>query len=1066
MYNWRFVYRCVCATAAALLTTTPMAAHAADIFVPAGGNLQAALDAAEAGDTILLQPGATYTGNFRLPVHGGSDYVTIRTAGNDAELPPAGARITPAHAPYLAKIKSPNTSAALRTATAAAYWRLMFLEFHANVKGYSDIVQIGDGSTAQSQLSQVPQHFVVDRVYMRGDALHGQKRGIAINGGDITIVNSWIADIKAIGQDSQAIGGWNGTGPFRIENNYLEGAGEVFMLGGDDPKIPNMTPQDLVFRGNMLTKPLSWRSPIVATPSGVRATVADGGSLAAGTYAYRVVARRPASNTTAKSPASTEVSVTAGGGSRVTLEWDAVADATEYLVYGRTPGAQNWYRVVTSTTMTDDGAATGSAGTPSSSGTVWSVKNIFELKHVRRALISYNVMENNWAQAQQGIGILITPRNQNGGCLWCVVEDVTFEYNTVRHAGGGLKILGWDDEQPSQQTKNVIIRHNEFSDISKAWGGTAYVFTIIDGPKNVTIDHNTLISPSGGGVLQVDYAPAEQFTFTNNVARHNTYGIQGGGKGFGNTAIAYYFPGGVVARNVFAGGSASKYPAGNEFPALADFESHFADYAGSDFSLVPGTNWAQTGTDGLDLGADVAAIAAQSELAPPRVTTTAVPATTEFVAYAETLGVEGGRAPYRWSLSNGTLPPGLSLGEDTGAISGMTTLFGDAAFTVQVLDAVGAVAAQPLTIHVERAVPPVEILTQGIADAIATVPYAQAFNAAGGLGTYVWSVTAGTLPAGVSLTPTGVLEGIPTTVGISTFTVTAVDAADQTRLAERAFTVFVVAPPNQPPSISMTAPADGAVVALGATITLAAQPADADGAIQRVDFLLGTTPIGSAFAPAFTLPYVVAVSGSHAFTAVVVDDGGAATSSTPVTVTTRSEIVIHASQVAQMAGNYALVADATAAGGYRLQNPNLGAAKVNVAAAAPASYAEFTFYAEAGRPYQLWMRGKALWNDYANDSVHVQFSAVAGALIGTTTSLTMNLEDGTSAGVAGWGWQDHGYGIGVLGAPIMFTETGLQTVRIQPREDGLSIDQIVLSPEQFLTTSPGTLKDDGTLLPQ
>ena len=54
-------------------------------------------------------------------------------------------------------------------------------------------------------------------------------------------------------------GGWNGPGPFRIENNYLEAAGENFMLGGTDPAISNLVPSDVIFRGNQLAKPREWR---------------------------------------------------------------------------------------------------------------------------------------------------------------------------------------------------------------------------------------------------------------------------------------------------------------------------------------------------------------------------------------------------------------------------------------------------------------------------------------------------------------------------------------------------------------------------------------------------------------------------------------------------------------------------------------------------------------------------------------------------------------------------------------------------------------------------------------
>ena len=1067
MCNWRSAYRSA-SVVALLMTLNPAAANAAEVYVPAGGNLQAAIDAANPGDTIVLQPGATYVGNFRLPVHGGSEYITIRTAASN-QLPPEGTRISPAHLPYLAKIKSPNTSAAMETRAGAAYWRLMLVAFEANVRGYSDILQIGEGSSAQSELWQVPHHVIVDRVHMTGDLLHGQKRGIAINGADLTIINSHIVEMKAIGQDSQAIGGWNGPGPFRIENNHLEGAGEVFMMGGDDPKIPNLTPSDLVFRGNTLTRPLSWRDPIVPAPTGVRATASLNGTLAAGTYAYRVMARRPASNTTAKSPASTEVTVTVTAGSRVTVAWDAVPNATDYVVYGRTPGAQNAYWVVKTPSFTDDGMLAGIAGTPSSSGTMWQVKNLFELKHMRRALISYNLMENNWAQAQQGTAILVSPRNQGGNCLWCQVEYITFEYNVIRRTGSGLKILGWDDEKVSLQTNNIVIRNNEFSDINnKAWGGSGYVFTLINGPRQVTIDHNTLISPYGGGVLTVD-KPVEDFVFTNNVARHNTYGIQGSGYGFGNTAIAYYFPGGLVTRNVFAGGSASKYPAGNEAPSLADFETHFADYAGGDFTLVPGTNWERAGTDGLDLGGNVAAIAARSEMAPPRIITTALPSTTEFLEYQQALEATGGRAPFQWSVANGLLPDGLSIDPQTGEISGTATRFGEYVFTVQVQDATGAVALQPLSVNVARAIAPVNILTTLITDAIETESYSQSFHAEGGSGTYAWSMVSGALPAGLVLTSDGLLAGTPvaTMTGAQMwaqydFAVRAADPADVSRMEERSYSMILHRRPNTNPTVSLSV--DATVVQVGANVTLTAHPADLDGVVDRVDFYVGETLLGSAVAPAFTMTWQVPTSGTFAFSAVAFDDRTAPSLPASVEFATKSEIVIRASEVSQMAGNYTLLADATAADGFGLWLMNKSLAKVNTAVVAPAHYAEFRFYAEAGRPYRLWVRGRAERNSYSNDSVHVQFDGVASALIGTTKSMVVNLEDDASVGVAGWGWQDNGYGAGVLGPEVVFTQTGLQTIRFQNREDGLVIDQVVLSPEQFLTGAPGALKHDATIL--
>ena len=95
---------------------------------------------------------------------------------------------------------------------------------------------------------------------MHGDRYKGQKRGVALNGKQLSVLNSYISDIKAMNADSQAINGYNGAGPFTIENNYLEAAGENVMFGGADPAVTNLVPSDIVLRRNHLFKPLAWRN--------------------------------------------------------------------------------------------------------------------------------------------------------------------------------------------------------------------------------------------------------------------------------------------------------------------------------------------------------------------------------------------------------------------------------------------------------------------------------------------------------------------------------------------------------------------------------------------------------------------------------------------------------------------------------------------------------------------------------------------------------------------------------------------------------------------------------------
>jgi hypothetical protein len=171
-------------------------------------------------------------------------------------------------------------------------------------------------------------------------------------------------------------------------------------------------------------------------------------------------------------------------------------------------------------------------------------------------------------------------------------------------------------------------------------------------------------------------------------------------------------------------------------------------------------------------------------------------------------------------------------------------------------------------------------------------------------------------------------------------------------------------------------------------------------------------------------------------------------------------------------GNYIIVNDVTAAGGARLHNPDMGAAKLTAPLANPANYVELQFTAQAGTAYRLWIRGKAQDDSPFNDSIYVQFSdsvdgqGIAKSRIGTTSAEVINLEDCFACGLSGWGWQDNGWGVGELGPLIFFANSGTHTLRIHYREDGLSIDQIVLSPKNYLTQSPGLVVNDNTILPK
>jgi glycosyltransferase involved in cell wall biosynthesis len=426
------------------------------VHVKSGENLQAALDAAAPGDHITLDPGGTYKGPFRLLRKTGDQWIVITTS---AQLPPRGRRVGPSHAAQMPHLLAEGDFV-IQAMPGAHHYRLVGLEVSpAEGTFVNALIQLGD---KERELEALPHHIVIERSYLHGDKNKGSRRGVALNARSSAVVDSYLADFKEVGADSQAIAGWNGAGPFRIENNFLEAAGENVMFGGADPTVPQLVPADIEVLRNHLSKPLRWK-----------------------------------------------------------------------------------------------------AGDTSYEGTAWAVKNLFELKNARRVLIEGNVFERNWTHAQNGFAILFTVRNQDGGAPWSAVEDVTFTNNVVRHVGGGVNVLGHDDNHPSQQTRRLHIQNNVFLDVGGAWGA-GRLFQLLDGTNNVTIAHNTALQ-TGNILFGGDHAPHTAFVFQNNVAPHNEHGIIGSGTASGTQTIARYFPRSVIDGNIIVGGNAGAYPPGNTF---------------------------------------------------------------------------------------------------------------------------------------------------------------------------------------------------------------------------------------------------------------------------------------------------------------------------------------------------------------------------------------------------------------------------------------------------------------------------------------------------------------------
>jgi hypothetical protein len=212
--------------------------------------------------------------------------------------------------------------------------------------------------------------------------------------------------------------------------------------------------------------------------------------------------------------------------------------------------------------------------------------------------------------------------------------------------------------------------------------------------------------------------------------------------------------------------------------------------------------------------------------------------------------------------------------------------------------------------------------------------------------------------------------------------------------------------------------------------------------------------------------------GTYTFTLTVRDGrGGEDTDSLQVTILPYTEIVLHTGR-RQTVGNWRTVDDTSAAAGARLFYPDGGAPKVNTPFATPPGYVDVSFTADPTQTYKLWVRLKAQNNSFNNDSIWLQFSGVVNGSgqpayrIGTTDGLPVNLEECSGCGISAWGWEDDGWGaVNRNGVLLRFPDGGHQTIRIQVREDGVSVDQIVLSSERYLTARPGSAKNDALILP-
>jgi len=240
--------------------------------------LRSALDKAACGDTIRLQAGGEFAGNFKFPAKSCDDvhWIIVRTSAADSDLPAEGARITPCYAglaslPARPRYACPTPSnvmariiydgkgsGPLMFADGANHYRLVGLEITRGLPGatiYNVVTLPNDKPT---------HHIVFDRVWIHGTAQDETVRGILLGGSKhVAVVDSYFTDFHCVAMgtctDAQAIAGGLGDlemGPYKIVNNYMEGAAETIIFGGG---AATTSPTDIEVRRNYMYKPVTWR---------------------------------------------------------------------------------------------------------------------------------------------------------------------------------------------------------------------------------------------------------------------------------------------------------------------------------------------------------------------------------------------------------------------------------------------------------------------------------------------------------------------------------------------------------------------------------------------------------------------------------------------------------------------------------------------------------------------------------------------------------------------------------------------------------------------------------------
>jgi hypothetical protein len=559
--------------------------------------------------------------------------------------------MTAADAASMAVLRPANPAEAIITGAGVNGWTFQGVCFDSPGGFYNHVYlyneNLGGGNFRNTQ------NIIFDRIVIVGDDPNSTRTGLYLNG-SATVTKSHIANIHKTGEESKAIVLQEGPGPFTITDNYLEAASINVLFGGGDTSSSAHIANDILVEDNYLFKKPAWH------------------------------------------------------------------------------------------------------------GAGYAVKNIFELKTATNVTVRNNLMENNWADAQDGYAILFQPVNDTATSPWNKVENVVFEDNIIQGVENGINILGyeWQVNYTSGQTNNVTFRRNLFIITGITYNDGRFIKAGGE-VGTLVIENNTVVNNGNIGAFYAGAVhPAgesqraalwaiENLTFRNNLTYANG-GLIGDGTAAGNQTLDTFVDVLTWTNNVLANRTGGEsYPLVTWHPSSVTHEAEFSNL--TTYDLKPTSTYINSGYDSSDLGwrelggailvaslsntikiADsltvtrtsvalltatisetervvdtIAATLVTSDtlttsltesrrvidqltaglVGPtPVITTTTLPNGVINGAYAQTITETGGQAPLTFSVSSGSLPPGLTLNTSTGQITGTPTSTGIWSFTIQVTD--------------------------------------------------------------------------------------------------------------------------------------------------------------------------------------------------------------------------------------------------------------------------------------------------------------------------------------------------------------------------------------------